>query len=71
MTTPYIIRKSDVQDGTMLIADNGFTCMAENEVKQVKLDEHGLYVDCSEGKHYLDGQVKINDYDFIVGFLLY
>ena len=37
------------------------------------LEEHGLYVECNEGKHYIEGQVNYADDpedDVYVGFWL-
>lgn len=46
----------NVRAGDSLIADGGFQCLALGEVALVKSDEHGLYVNCGDGHHYLDGQ---------------
>jgi len=54
--------------GAELIADGGFTCLADGDVCKVRKDEHGLYVACAEGKHYLDGQLD-EDGENYVGFL--
>jgi len=54
----------DVQPGDALIADAGFTCVKPGRVS-VKKSDNGLYFDCSEGRHYLDGQV--NDEGSLVG----
>jgi hypothetical protein len=44
--------------GDRLVADGGFTCMSKGDVKEVKRDAaEGFYVDCADGKHFLDGQV--------------
>lgn len=47
----------EVTEGTILVADGGFTCIKEGSELTVARDEHGkLYVPCSSGKHYLNGQ---------------
>lgn len=49
---------AQVHVGTLLIADGGFTCIAEGSELEVKIDNHRrLFVDCVEGVHYLNGQV--------------
>jgi hypothetical protein len=60
-------RLEDVKPGDVLIADGGFTCLTENGRCKVREDEHGLYVICDEGKHYLDGQLD-DDGTGIIGF---
>jgi len=50
-------RVEQVQQGTQLIADEGFTCLQEGKVSTVAKDLHGLYIPCREGKHYLSGQL--------------
>jgi hypothetical protein len=42
---------------TLKVVDSGFDCMKQDEVKVVMQNEKGeLYVECSEGEHYIDGQ---------------
>lgn len=60
---------NDIKVGDKLIADGGFTCMSNGEVKEVKSYGGGLvgfYVDCAEGTHNLEGQVD-DEQGFIVG----
>ena len=54
----------DVREGTILVADDGFTCLAAGEELRVHQNVHGLYVNCrgvgTVGEifeHYLDGQL--------------
>lgn len=55
-TTAYSIPKlADLKAGDAVVTDDGFTCMPLGQ-KIVEADEHGLFVRCSEGQHYLDGQ---------------
>jgi hypothetical protein len=50
-------KRSKVHTGTCLVCDGGFTCMKNRQVVTVKNGgRHGLYVECGEGRHYLDGQ---------------
>lgn len=60
---------SKVKEGDKLITDGGFTCMEFNVEKKVWGDKDGrLYIECSDGCHYLDGQVDFhNDHDDLIG----
>ena len=49
------MKLTDIQPGDTIIADGGFTCMRAGPTV-VQADNAGLYVKCSEGRHYLDGQ---------------
>lgn len=84
MTKPYLAPIHTAVEGAELIADGGFTCLADGEVCRVRKDDHGLYVPCAgshEGedygkpatadrteKHYLDGQLDDDELNY-VGFL--
>lgn len=48
-------KASDVKAGDTLVCDGGFTCMGHGP-RIVHEDAGGLYVKCSDGKHYIDGQ---------------
>lgn len=55
------VKLHEVKDGDTLIADGGFTCIPPGPVV-IKYDpdrpgEAGLFFYCSEGQHFLDGQV--------------
>jgi len=55
--------------GDTLLADDGFTCIpGDGEVVVQQADDERLYVPCSEGRHYLEGQ--LNDEMEYVGFLI-
>jgi len=58
--------EENVVEGTCLIADDGFTCLEMNDERIVQKNEHGLFVKCSAGHHYLDGQLE--DGDEYIGF---
>ena len=71
---------SRVNVGDTLVTDAGFTCMGNHEHKTVHIDwkrakkARGatsllpfLYVDCAEGKHFLDGQLDFDGRDVLVG----
>ena len=63
MTTIHI---SQLKEGDQLIADGGFTCIPAGQRVVVKADEAGLlYVPCSEGAHYLCGQ--LTDEGLLIG----
>ena len=54
-------RLDEVTAGSKVYLDNGFTCVASSEKTEIKKDHEGLYFDCGEGKHYLDGQEADDD----------
>jgi hypothetical protein len=48
----------DVQAGDNLQVDDGFTCMQAEDVRKVEADHDGkLFVRCTDGRHFLDGQI--------------
>jgi|GEM_PF-2345753 len=55
------LRLEDVFEGDRIILDEGFTCTSSGEAV-VKSDDDGLYFNCGDGKHYLDGQVGDDGY---------
>jgi hypothetical protein len=58
---------SNVKPGDRLVPDDGFTCMEAGVSRTVHVDEdNDLYVNCSEGKHFLD--LQLNDQEELVGF---
>jgi hypothetical protein len=59
----------EVKKGTVLIADGGFTCMSKGSRYIVDVDEEGPYVQCKYGKHYLDGQVTMENPRYVDGRL--
>ena len=69
------LKLSDIKAGDYLIADEGFTCLHKGDVRIVISDSVGvqhcadLYVECSRGKHHLDGQLDYEDQQTIVGFV--
>jgi len=70
MTRPQL-NISDISEGAILIADDVFTCLPPNHKCRVMLDAYGtdrFYVECSEGKHFLDGQQHFDDPSIVVGF---
>ena len=64
-----IINFADVKVGDVLVPDGGFTCMREGTQRLVREDPHnGLYINCDDGKHFLDGQRDFNTGQTLVGF---
>lgn len=57
-----MITVEEVDEGDVVVVDGGFTCIAEGSACEVKRDEGGLYIECSEGHHYLEGQRDGNTY---------
>ena len=48
----------DVNEGDVLFADGGFTCIKKGAQLTVSSRfSDGLFVPCDEGEHYLDGQI--------------
>ena len=61
---------SNIKNGSILVADGGFDCILAGERTTVRRDEKGeLFVPCSHGRHYLDGQLGA-DGETLVGFTL-
>lgn len=48
----------DIKPGDRLTADGGFSCLDKGASYAVRSaeDAKGLFVNCADGKHYLDGQ---------------
>jgi hypothetical protein len=63
------MKLTDLKPGDLIVADDGFTCLTEGEVCEVLFsnDANEAYVKCSDGTHYLDGQLD-EDGEIIVGF---
>ena len=57
---------ANTQSGHQVETDAGFTCIDKGAILTVLNDEQGLYIPCSSGKHYLDGQLS-NDLTHYVG----
>lgn len=55
---------SDVKLGDKLVVmGDEYDCLHDGEEREVLQNENGrLYVDCEEGKHWLDKGVDIHDY---------
>lgn len=60
-----MIKCEDVHEGMVLIADDGFRCLHNGQHCEVKRSGGGLYVECTHGHHYLDGQIEDGGY---IGF---
>jgi len=60
----------DVDEGDILIADNGFTCMCKDVEHEVFTGYENtgkyLYIKCDDGEHNLDGQYEEWDLDIPV-----
>lgn len=59
---------SEAKAGAYVVADGGFTCIPEGAILEIKQDNEGLYVNCEEGKHYLDGQYSYDGTERLIGF---
>lgn len=66
-------RLSNLKPGSIIKCDDGFTCGINNQERVVGADASGkLFVNCGEGRHYLDGQLASEgidggDTDHLVG----
>ena len=47
---------SELTSGSCVKFDNGFTCLPSGVPMEVCSNDHGLFVPCSQGQHYLNGQ---------------
>lgn len=54
-TAPFA-KAAEVEAGSVLKADGGFTCLRAGAERPVEQDDGGLFIRCRSGKHYLDGQ---------------
>ena len=55
------VKAKDVKLGDMLIADDGFPCLNEGQVVEVKAEHEdgALYVECNEDcRHYINGELS-------------
>jgi len=60
-----------IKSGEILIADDGFFCINNNQLCTVQEENNRLFVKCSHGKHFLDGQVDDPRTGEIIGFELF
>jgi hypothetical protein len=52
----------ELKVGDRIKGFEGFGCIPDNAVRAVKKDAEGhLYVSCSSGNHYLDGQIVLDE----------
>ncbi len=59
---------SDCKLGTMLEAGGGFTCIPKGAIQQVhETYRHGLYIRCTHGQHFLDGQLDCDTQEYLIG----
>lgn len=62
---PYA-KISDLDAGSRVDLDAGFPCMKKRKNVLVRADEYGLFFQCKDGRHYLDGQLGDSD-GFLTG----
>ena len=63
------VKIEDVKEGSVLIADDGFTCLKDGAECVVERQGDELGVKCSHGFHDLEGQVSDDGTEY-VGFEL-
>lgn len=61
----FLVPIADVKEGTKLIADNGFDCIAEGSILTVEMYNGDLCVRCDAGIHDLGGQVDDDGINYI------
>jgi len=64
----FVLPVEQVKIGDILIADGGFTCLQDRQECKVQETDGELYVACTAGFHFLDGQLN-DDLTEYVGFL--
>ena len=65
MTTEFgKLRLADLRPGDVLVADGGFTCVADGAELIVEADDRGFFFRCAGGVHRINGQLKDG---FLVG----
>lgn len=47
---------TDIKEGDLITLDGGFTCAKAGQVL-VHKDSQGLFFQCDEGHHYIEGQL--------------
>lgn len=62
---PYA-RLDALSVGDSVETDDCFTCRKVGQVSKVKIDEGRLFIDCADGKHFLDGQLQ-DEGDALIG----
>lgn len=60
------MKLSDLKAGDSVFADSGFTCL-HGGFHTVCADDGGLYLECDDGHHYLEGQE--NEHGELVGII--
>ena len=65
---PYA-RLSELCVGAKIVCDGGFTCMKEGDIKTVEFDDAigEFWIECDDGRHYLEGQLDDDDLDTLIG----
>ena len=51
------LKYSDLHEGMIVKIDGGFNCMQEGVRKVQKNSNQDFFVECHQGKHYLDSQI--------------
>lgn len=60
---------ADAAVGAWVHVDGDFTCIREGARRRIREDDAGLFINCHEGQHYLDGQIS-DCGEFYVGMRL-
>lgn len=46
------------KEGNLVMVDGDFICIKNGAIRAVKKIKDSLYIQCTHGKHYLDGQLE-------------
>lgn len=59
------VKIEDVTCGTVLVADDSFTCLRPGQLCKVAVTDGQLFVYCNAGNHFLDGQLDAEGTHYI------
>lgn len=58
-------KADEIEINDILRCDNAFYCLPEWTDHEVHKDENGLYINCEDGQHYLDGHYNEQETHYI------
>lgn len=64
------VTNANVYEGALVMVDDGFTCIAPWTITRLLKDADGYYFECSQGRHYLDGQYD-DDKGYYIGLIMW
>lgn len=63
---PYA-KLSELKEGMYVEVDGGFDCIEAGSRLCVQQHPDGLWIKCTHGQHYLEGQLDFDDGDSLIG----